>query len=102
MEDRSEEIKEIVEKIDRYLEGQLGVSDIAGWGLLKITEDPVPSYPPTEHDLLVGEGWGALAMLSESEPEEFRTTQEQLIQIRRYLTGEDEYPYKEKLSEHKS
>jgi hypothetical protein len=102
MENRSEEINQIIDMIDQYLEGQLSASEVARWGLLKITEDPGSSDPPTKHELLVGEGWGALMMLSDSEPEEYRTTEDQLILIRNYLSGDEEYPYEEKLRALKS
>ena len=96
MKDRTAEINLIIEKIDLFLEGELSTSDAGVLGLSGVSE-AVYSNPPTEHDLLVGEGWGALLMLSESEPEEFRTTGDQLNQVRAWLAGDEKYPYEEKL-----
>lgn len=89
---REEERDEILKMIDRYLAGELSESEVAGWATLRMTEEKLPSEPERIEDHIIADALGCLMMLSESEPEEYRTTREELLQSRSYLLGEEPFP----------
>ena len=91
-ERRKVEKREILEMIDRYLAGKATASEVAGWAVLRMSEQKSPQGMERIEDHIVADALGALMMLSESEPEEYRTTQEELVQSRSYLSGEDLFP----------
>jgi hypothetical protein len=88
---RKRERGEILEMIDRYLSGELSRADAVRWATLAISDDPGRKNERVE-DHIIGYALASLMMLSENEPEEFRTTRQQLLQSRAYLTGEQAFP----------
>ena len=91
---RGEEKQEILAMIDRYLAGEATAGEVAGWATLKMSEEKPPQEPEKVEDYVITDALGALMMLSESEPEEYRTTREELLQSRSYLLGEEPFPLK--------
>lgn len=84
-------ISEIVRMIDRFLLGKVSAGEASSWALHKMAEIPA-SEVPTIRDVLISDGLGALVMLSENEPPEYRTTNEELMATRAYLTGSEPFP----------
>lgn len=89
---REEEKREILTMMDRYLAGEITAGEAAGWATLKMTEEKFPHGPGRIEDHVIADALGRLMMLSESEPEEYRTTREELLQSRSYLLGEAPFP----------
>jgi len=89
---REKEKQEILVMIDRYLAREATAAEVAGWATLKMGEEKFPQGSEKVDDHIIADALGALMMLSESEPEEFRTTQEELLQSRSYLLGEKPFP----------
>ena len=90
--DREAEKQAILEMIDRYLTGKATAGEAAGWATLKMTEEKPTEKESTVDDSIIAHGLGTLMMLSESEPQEYRTTREQLLQSRSHLLGEEPLP----------
>jgi hypothetical protein len=88
--DREMEKQEILAMIDRYLADEVTMTEAAGWATLRMGKEK-PSQE-SEDDHIIADGLGALMMLSESEPEEYRTTRKDLLQVRSYLLGEQPFP----------
>ena len=89
---REAEEQEILAMIDRHLAGEATASEAAGWATLKMGEERSPQGSEGIEDHIIADALGALMMLSESEPEEYRTTREELLQSRSYLLGEEPFP----------
>ena len=85
-------MKQVVDQIDQYLSGETSARDVAAWATLKMGKEPYHTERQQTEDYIIANALGALMMLSESEPEEFRSTQEDLLEARRYLTGEEPFP----------
>jgi len=89
---REDEIKEILKMINLYLGDEIDADEIAGWATLKMTEERFPEVQPQVGDHIIADALGALMLLSHSEPEEFRTTKDELRKAISYLRGEEPFP----------
>ena len=89
---RNEEINVILSMIDRYLEGNISSNEVASWAISRLSDDEYQPEGDKVKDYVIAVSLGALVMLSESEPEEFRTSREGLLQARSYLIGEESFP----------
>lgn len=89
---REDEIKEILRMINLYLADEIDADEIAGWATLKMTEERIPEVQPPERDHIIADALGTIMLLSHSEPEEFRTGRDELLQVISYLRGEESFP----------
>jgi len=59
---------------------------------LRMSEEKLHEDDLEIEDHIIANALGTLMMLSESEPEEFRTNRDQVLQSRAYLLGEQSFP----------
>ena len=89
---RKDDRIKIVMVIESYLNGQATAASVAAWATARMSDDGGPRQMEQMEDYIVADALGALMMLSLDEPEEYRTTREELLATRAYLLEETPFP----------
>jgi hypothetical protein len=88
---RIKDIEEAIAYIEEYLSGNITPGDAAAWGVMKMSSEAYKDESFIQ-DRILSNAYAAVMMLSENEPEEFRSTKEDLEQVLSYLLGKEPFP----------
>jgi hypothetical protein len=85
--------KRLADCIEGYFNGTESLYDLRRWALLDLIEyEPKEGYPQDDSYWIFMDAVGALILASPSEPDEYRTTDQELVQVVAYLRGEAPFP----------